>query len=104
MSGQGWLWHRAGLPWRDLGGGAPRTYVRAMTEIQIKVILDAAHIGQTDQMCKTLAAMGLSVESSFPEIGVIFGAGDPALLPRMRAMAGVTEAVAEGVMRAVKGG
>jgi hypothetical protein len=42
------------------------------------------------------------VESSFPDIGVIFGAGDPALLPQMRAMDGVTEAVAEGVMSALK--
>jgi hypothetical protein len=104
MSAQGWRWPRAGRLSHDLGGGARRTYVAMMAEIQIKVILDAAHIGNTDQMCRTLAAMGLSVESTFPEIGVIFGAGDPALLPRMQAIDGVTEAVAEGVMRAVKGG
>ncbi len=73
-----------------------------MTEIQIKVILDAAHIGQTDAMCRALADLGMTVESSFPDIGVIFGAGDPALLPQMQAMDGVTEAVAEGVMSALK--
>jgi hypothetical protein len=75
-----------------------------MAEIQIKVILDAAHIGKTDQMCRSLADMGMTVERSFPEIGVIFGAGDPALLPKMQAMDGVTEAVAEGRMKALKGG
>lgn len=73
-----------------------------MAEIQIKVILDAAHIGQTDQMCRSLAAMGMTVDSSYPDIGVIFGAVDSALLPQMQAMEGVTEAVAEGVMTAVK--
>ncbi len=75
-----------------------------MGQIQIKVILDAAHIGQTDQMCRTLAAMGMAVESSFPEIGVIFGAGDQTLLPQMQAMDGVIDAVAEGAMQALKEG
>jgi hypothetical protein len=72
-----------------------------MAEIQIKVVLDAAHIGQTDQMCDRLVAMGMSVESSFPEIGVIFGAGDDGLLLRMKTIDGVAEAVAEGKMRAL---
>lgn len=69
-----------------------------MAEIQIKVILDAAHIAQTDQFCRSFAEMGLSVESSFPDIGVIFGAGDPALLGQMNAMDGVAEAVVEGTL------
>ncbi len=101
MSVRGWRW-RQGRLWHDLGEIRSNPYVGAMTEIQIKVILDAAHIGQTDQMCLSLAAMGMSVETSFPEIGVIFGTGDPALLPRMQAMPGVTEAVAEGVMQTLK--
>jgi hypothetical protein len=73
-----------------------------MADIQIKVILDAAHIGNTDQICRSLAAMGMTVEQRFPDIGVIFGAGNPALLARMRAIDGVTEAVAEGTIQAVK--
>ncbi|MGL5009037.1 MAG: hypothetical protein ACRC6I_04095 [Paracoccaceae bacterium] len=74
-----------------------------MSEIQIKVVLDAAHIGKTDQYCRSLAEMGLSIDSSFPEIGVIFGAGDPALLVQMNAMEGVAEAVAEGTLSTLKG-
>ena len=101
------MWVR-GLPWRrvrsshDLGEPPSAPYVDRMAEIQIKIILGAADIGQTDQMCRALASMGMTVESTFPEIGVIFGAGDPALLPRMQAMEGVTEAVAEGTMQALK--
>ncbi|MCU0803341.1 MAG: hypothetical protein MUD11_16555 [Rhodobacteraceae bacterium] len=67
-----------------------------MSEVQIKIILDAAHIAETAQYCQSFAAMGLSIDSSFPEIGVIFGAGDPALLVQMNAMDGVAEAVVEG--------
>jgi hypothetical protein len=75
-----------------------------MNDLQIKVVLDAAHIGKTDQYCRTFAALGLTVESSFPEIGVIFGAGDAALLARMNAMEGVQEAVIEGNMTGLSGG
>jgi hypothetical protein len=102
MSARGLPSHR-GVRSHDLGDTGFNPYVGMMAEIQIKVILDAAHIGQTDQMCRSLVAMGMSVESSFPEIGVIFGAGDPALLPQMNAMDGVAEAVAEGTMTALKG-
>lgn len=101
MWAPGWHRHRGHLS-HDLGRCIACTYVAMMAEIQIKVILDPAHIGQTDQMCRSLAAMGMSVESSFPDIGVIFGAGDPALLPQMNAMDGVAEAVAEGVMTTLK--
>jgi hypothetical protein len=73
-----------------------------MAEIQIKIILDAAHIGQTEAYCRSLSEMGLRVEETFPEIGVIFGAGSATLLPRMRDLSGVAEAVAEGKLRAVE--
>lgn len=70
-----------------------------MDNVAIKVVLQASHIGETDQYCRTFAALGLTVESSFPEIGVIFGAGKAALLEQMNAMDGVAEAVVEGRMR-----
>jgi hypothetical protein len=73
-----------------------------MAEIQIKIILDASHAGQTDAFCRSLTEMGMRVESSLPEIGVIFGAVDADLLPKMQKMAGVVEAVAEGQLRAFK--
>jgi hypothetical protein len=73
-----------------------------MTPIHIKVILDAAHSDRTDQFCQSLTALGMTVEQTVPEIGVIFGSADPALLPRMQAMDGVIEAVAEGTMRAIR--
>jgi hypothetical protein len=72
-----------------------------MAEIQIKIILDAAHAGQTEAYCRSLSEMGFRVEETFPEIGVIFGAGSAALLPRMRGLSGVAEAVAEGSLRAL---
>jgi hypothetical protein len=75
-----------------------------MDDIAIKVVLKAAHIGETDQYCRSLAAMGLRVDSSFPDIGVIFGAGSLALIDQMNAMDGVQEAVAEAQMRGLQGG
>lgn len=71
-------------------------------DIQFKVILDASHVTQTDAFCRSLTDMGLTVETSMPEIGVIFASGRAELLPRMQAMEGVIEAVAEGRMRALK--
>jgi hypothetical protein len=70
-----------------------------MDKVAIKVVLDAAHIGETDQYCRTFSALGLTVESSFPEIGVIFGAGSAALLDQMNAMDGVEEAVIEAALK-----
>jgi hypothetical protein len=70
-----------------------------MATIAIKVTVDAAHLGRTDQMCQTLSQMGMVIETAMPEIGVIFGSGDAQLLPKMQAVEGVTEAVAERTMR-----
>jgi hypothetical protein len=70
-----------------------------MDNVAIKVVLQASHIGETDQYCRKLATLGLTVESSFPEIGVIFGAGKAALLDQMKAMEGVQEAVVESEMK-----
>jgi hypothetical protein len=70
-----------------------------MDKVAIKVVLDAAHIGETDHYCRRFSALGLAVESSFPEIGVIFGAGSAALLDQMNAMDGVEEAVIEAALR-----
>jgi hypothetical protein len=43
--------------------------------------------------------MGMVIETAMPEIGVIFGSGDAQLLPKMQAVEGVTEAVAERRMK-----
>jgi hypothetical protein len=89
------------LPTNALGCCPVRTYLSRMPDIQIKIILDPDHIAQTEAYCRSLAEMGLRVEQTFPEIGVIFGAGSATLLPRMRGLSGVAEAVAEGQLRAV---
>jgi hypothetical protein len=69
-----------------------------MSTIAIKVTVDADHIGMTDQMCQSLTQLGMVVESTFPEIGVIFGSADEALIPKMKEIEGVTEAVPERTM------
>jgi hypothetical protein len=100
MSAQVWPLPPAARQSPDgLCDGPDPTYIAAMNDLAIKVVLDPAHIGETDQYCRALSALGLTVESSFPEIGVIFGAGSAALLDQMNAMEGVAEAVVEGEMR-----
>jgi hypothetical protein len=74
-----------------------------MTDLQIKIVLDDAHAGQTDVFCRSLTAMGFRIDTTLPEIGVIFGAGSAELLTRMKSLHGVAEAVAEGQLRALKG-
>ncbi|MGL4235502.1 hypothetical protein [Tabrizicola sp.] len=73
-----------------------------MSDIQIKVILDAAHQDEIEAYCRSLTEMGLRVDVAIPEIGVIFGTGSPALLQRMQAVTGVAEAVVEGKVRAIE--
>ncbi len=65
-----------------------------MARIAIKVIVAATH--RTDAVGTSLTRMGMTVETTLPEIGVIFGHGEESLLPRLSAADGVDRAVAEG--------
>jgi hypothetical protein len=72
-----------------------------MAEIQIKIVLDAAHIGRTDSVCQSLSTLGMKVETTYPEIGVIFGSAEESLLSAFTAAEGVEQAVPEGTMIAL---
>jgi hypothetical protein len=69
-----------------------------MAKIAIKVILDSAHMGQTEAFCASLSELGLKVETAMPEIGVIFGLAEESLLPKLAAAEGVERATAEGAV------
>lgn len=64
--------------------------------ISIKVIVDEAHQGQTEAVCAALRSLGMRVETAMPEIGVIFGAAEESLLPRVAMAEGVLSAAPEG--------
>jgi hypothetical protein len=63
-----------------------------MARINMTVVLDEAHLGQTDTIRLSLEAMGLRVSHVLAEVGVITGTGDEALLGRVRALDGIEEA------------
>jgi hypothetical protein len=70
-----------------------------MTDISIKVIVADSHLAETEAFCDRLRGMGMRVDRMMPEIGVIFGQGDEALLPRLLATDGVQSAQPEAIFR-----
>ena len=70
-----------------------------MAWISIKVVVDAAHVAQTEAVCAELQSLGMRVETTMPEIGVIFGAAEESLLPAVSRAEGVLAADREGEMR-----
>ncbi len=67
-----------------------------MADIAIKVIIRADQMGQTEVLCKRLSDIGLHVDTTMPEIGVIFGHGDAGILADVAKAEGVISAEAEG--------
>jgi hypothetical protein len=54
--------------WPDgLCDAARGPYIATMNDLAIKVVLEAAHIGETDQYCRTLADLGMTVKAAFPK-------------------------------------
>lgn len=70
-----------------------------MARISMTVTLDDDHVARAQQMSDALEGLGLRVERVMPEIGVITGSGEEALLDRLRALDGVAEARPEGGVR-----
>jgi hypothetical protein len=66
-----------------------------MTEIQIKVTVDEAYMGSMLRLRRSLTRIGMKVETTMPEIGVIFGSAEESLLPRVSAARGVLTVAAE---------
>jgi hypothetical protein len=62
-----------------------------MARISLKVVLDDAHISQTEKLSRTAAGAGLDVESVIPEIGVIYGSGDESLIDTLSRVEGVQD-------------
>jgi hypothetical protein len=69
-----------------------------MAKISVKVIVDNAHMGQTKALCASLTRMGMTVETTMPEIGVIFGSAEESLLPKLSSAKGVERATVESAI------
>ncbi len=70
-----------------------------MARISMTVTLDDEHLARAQQVSDALEDLGLTVERVMPEIGVITGSGEEALLDRLRALDGVAEARPESGVR-----
>lgn len=66
-----------------------------MSMVDVKVVIDDAHLGAQDQVRAAVAAMGLNIETCIPEIGTIFGSADESVVPRLRLVDGVQQARSE---------
>ncbi len=71
-----------------------------MAEIQIKVTVDVAHMGQMLRLSRSLTRIGVKVETTLPEIGVIFGSADESLLSKVSAARGVLTVAPEVIFHA----
>ena len=53
------------------------------------VIIEEAALGRINQVAEDLRATGLQIRHVLPSAGIIGGQADPALIPALRAVAGV---------------
>ena len=60
-----------------------------MSEVQISVSVDDAHLSQIEQICQQLEASGMNVEETLSIIGVISGSIQPDKLNRLAQIEGV---------------
>ena len=66
-----------------------------MRKVDVKVVIDDAHLGAQDAVRAAVAAAGLQVEQCIPEIGTIFGSAEEAVVERLRDVDGVLQAQSE---------
>lgn len=66
-----------------------------MAEISIKVVIDDAHLDQTETLSHRCEELGLHVQTVIPEIGTIFGTADESLLDKLCNLEGVENATTE---------
>lgn len=67
--------------------------------VSVKVVLDSRHAGETESLCRSLTDIGMTVETTMPEIGVIFGTVEESLLPKVAGTEGVLSAAPERTFR-----
>lgn len=60
-----------------------------MPTIEIVVSVGDESLGRLDEIAAALERMGMKVEHRMPSLGTISGAADPAVIERIRAVAGV---------------
>ncbi|UEM03451.1 antitoxin MazE family protein [Skermanella rosea] len=63
------------------------------------VIIEEAALGRINQIAEDLRATGLRISRVLPRAGIVGGQADPALIPALRAVAGVVSVELEASAR-----
>ncbi|MEM7319447.1 MAG: hypothetical protein AAF408_10560 [Pseudomonadota bacterium] len=66
-----------------------------MAKVTVKVVVDDAHVNNSDMLEGKLRALGLEIEEIIPEIGVVFGTAEEESMEQLRALDGVAKAEPE---------
>lgn len=66
-----------------------------MSEVHLKVVVDDAHLEQTDAVCQAVEAAGMRVETVVTEAGTIFGSADETVVRMIACVEGVLRAAPE---------
>jgi len=61
-----------------------------MASIKIKVLLDDSHLGEAASVSRELSVKGMTVETSIPEAGVVFGSAEETSIKQLRGVEGVS--------------
>lgn len=71
-----------------------------MSQVHLKVIVDDAHLGDTDAICRAVQAAGMRVESVIAEAGTIFGSAEETTVTLISRVEGVLRAAPEAAFEA----
>ncbi len=66
-----------------------------MTERHLKVVVDAAHLGETEAVCDAVRQAGMRIETVIAEAGTIFGTAEASLVQVIEQVEGVLRAAPE---------
>ena len=60
-----------------------------MTKLELSIVVDDAHLGQTEAIARSIGARGLRIDRVVPEAGAIFATGETSDIDAVRRMEGV---------------
>ena len=66
-----------------------------MTERHLKVVVDEAHLGETEAVCDAVREAGMRIETVIAEAGTIFGTAEASLVRVIERVEGVLRAAPE---------
>lgn len=66
-----------------------------MGTVHLKVVVDAAHLARTEDVCAAVRAAGMRVETVVAEAGTIFGSADATMVTVIARVEGVLHAAPE---------